>query len=555
MNMTLKDVNVLERLLPNQNLAKESTLKQVDAGFKNIYEDRVKQNGNTAYARLNKQSEKPDDRVKARLENAFDKKEVFASRVKEKRSAFEQPVNKMGGPEDTGAKLEKQEPKDAEIKTTAFDNTPKKEAKEVKKPEELEKTDETKEIKEHKSPLMTFMQMILNAIEEMSPKLSALKEKMDKTGTLTPEVEAVFDQLASSIAALKTGLSNADQGTMDISKTVKAIEALQTFNETIKDILKSLPTELQAEMSKSNEESNVNTLENGAEVKKTSIVGDMKAFAQELKQILHSPIAQIQTKPLLEKLEHVEGKSTKWIEQEIKKLMDIQKTQVITKDGISNDLTGKGSKETVLPQMSKAEVTPAADKREATGAAEAQITATNKTKSETTEQRNVHLEQVGTPIDKQIIKLVERTADSQNLFKSILSQVEEGVKASFKVLKDSSEMVMKLKPENLGDVSVKISVHKNSVIAEMTVQSQIVKQALESSLMDLKNTLKDKGFDVTQINVNVGSDQNFKESNDSSKYRQQTNRYSQGVEALGAESPLIDEVKAFIQNGRMDYFA
>lgn len=88
----------------------------------------------------------------------------------------------------------------------------------------------------------------------------------------------------------------------------------------------------------------------------------------------------------------------------------------------------------------------------------------------------------------------------------ILEQVTEAVKTHFKADEFKSEMVMKLKPESLGNVSLKVSVEKGIVLAEFQVESQAVKQALESNLQDLRSALQDKGFNVFDLDVSVRKD-------------------------------------------------
>lgn len=89
---------------------------------------------------------------------------------------------------------------------------------------------------------------------------------------------------------------------------------------------------------------------------------------------------------------------------------------------------------------------------------------------------------------------------------AILDQIKEAmVKQPLKV-GEHSEMIIKLKPEELGKVELKIEVHKDSVIAKFEVASQMVKEAIESNLSDLKNSLKDKGFGDMSFDVNVAKE-------------------------------------------------
>ncbi|MCK8058760.1 MULTISPECIES: flagellar hook-length control protein FliK [unclassified Fusibacter] len=107
------------------------------------------------------------------------------------------------------------------------------------------------------------------------------------------------------------------------------------------------------------------------------------------------------------------------------------------------------------------------------------------------------------------VKVIETSNDRMQSLRqmtrdSVFEQVKSAImKQSFKA-GDHSEMIIKLKPEELGKVELKIEVHKDSVIAKFNVASQMVKETIESSLSDLRNSLKDKGFSDMAFDVNVG---------------------------------------------------
>ncbi len=102
----------------------------------------------------------------------------------------------------------------------------------------------------------------------------------------------------------------------------------------------------------------------------------------------------------------------------------------------------------------------------------------------------------------------------------IMEQVIESVKTNFKSDDMKSEMIMKLKPESLGNVSLKVSIEKGIVMAEFQVESQAVKQALESNLQDLRSALQDKGFNVFDLNVSVRKDNQNQQQGNNGKERQ-----------------------------------
>lgn len=102
---------------------------------------------------------------------------------------------------------------------------------------------------------------------------------------------------------------------------------------------------------------------------------------------------------------------------------------------------------------------------------------------------------------------IQEGVQAKTQFQSrIMEQVIETVKTNFKADDGKSEMIMKLKPESLGNVALKVSIEKGIVLAEFQVESQAVKQAMESNLQDLRSALQDKGFNVFDLNVSVRKD-------------------------------------------------
>lgn len=93
---------------------------------------------------------------------------------------------------------------------------------------------------------------------------------------------------------------------------------------------------------------------------------------------------------------------------------------------------------------------------------------------------------------------------------NIFNQILDGTKLS--ISEDVSEMLLKLKPDNLGNLSMKISIERGMMVARFEVESQIVKEAIESNLEDLRNALSDKGFEVKEFNVSVNKDSDNQES-------------------------------------------
>ncbi len=77
----------------------------------------------------------------------------------------------------------------------------------------------------------------------------------------------------------------------------------------------------------------------------------------------------------------------------------------------------------------------------------------------------------------------------------------------------------------MGNVELKVSIEKGVLLAEFNVESQIVKEALESNLADLRNALSDKGFSIHDLNVSVNQEQtNQQQQHPRQRFVRQQNR-------------------------------
>ena len=102
------------------------------------------------------------------------------------------------------------------------------------------------------------------------------------------------------------------------------------------------------------------------------------------------------------------------------------------------------------------------------------------------------------------MKTQENQAFAKNMnYEAMYSQVDSFIKMNFNP--ETREMKMRLTPDDLGEVEVKINIDKNIMIAEFTVENQRVKEVLESRFNELKNNLNEKGIDVSQINVSISN--------------------------------------------------
>ncbi len=85
----------------------------------------------------------------------------------------------------------------------------------------------------------------------------------------------------------------------------------------------------------------------------------------------------------------------------------------------------------------------------------------------------------------------------------IISQLAEQIKIN--ITPDHTSLEMMLNPESLGKISLGITSKNGVMTAELKVENQIAKEAIESQLITLKETIENQGIRVEAIEVTVSS--------------------------------------------------
>lgn len=100
---------------------------------------------------------------------------------------------------------------------------------------------------------------------------------------------------------------------------------------------------------------------------------------------------------------------------------------------------------------------------------------------------------------------VAETQEVQSYFDAdtemIMRQITDYMKGS--VSDGVSELEMQLHPESLGNLHVKLTAKEGMVTAQFTAQNETVKNVLESQMIQLKETFKEQGVTVENIEVEV----------------------------------------------------
>ena len=127
----------------------------------------------------------------------------------------------------------------------------------------------------------------------------------------------------------------------------------------------------------------------------------------------------------------------------------------------------------------------------------------------------------------------------QQLKQEVFSQILEAMKGQIKLTDQGASMLVKLQPEQLGNVELKLNIQKGIVLAEIKVENEIVKAAIESNLDDLRQSLNNKGYSVDQINVNIDSGK--KDQQEAFNFLNQEHNGKKGSNGHSAEKTVQTE--------------
>ncbi len=102
----------------------------------------------------------------------------------------------------------------------------------------------------------------------------------------------------------------------------------------------------------------------------------------------------------------------------------------------------------------------------------------------------------------------------------VISQIMEKMKVD--VRGNTTEIKLTLRPENLGDVSLKVTTENGIITAQFLAENQRVKEVIESNFNLLKDALQKQGIEITNLSVSVGSERKEQMMNEFHKGQSQS---------------------------------
>lgn len=85
----------------------------------------------------------------------------------------------------------------------------------------------------------------------------------------------------------------------------------------------------------------------------------------------------------------------------------------------------------------------------------------------------------------------------------LMKQVTEAVK--FQMKPEVTTLEMQLNPANLGNINLQVASKEGVITAQITVQNEVVKEAMETHMIQLKESLQEQGLKVESVEVSVSA--------------------------------------------------
>jgi flagellar hook-length control protein FliK len=158
-------------------------------------------------------------------------------------------------------------------------------------------------------------------------------------------------------------------------------------------------------------------------------------------------------------------------------------------------------------------------------------------------------------VDDQVLMNEKPMFDTESLIKQIQSQIKISTNL------DTTKMQFQLNPEHLGKLTVQLASKDGVVTAQITAQNTLVKEVLESQIIQLRENMNNQGVKVEAVEVTVEShafERNLEQDNSNgnqeqyeSQQKKTTRQFNlndiDSLEDLSTEEALVAEM--MIGNG------
>lgn len=354
--------------------------------------------------------------------------------------------------------------------------------KNAKTDSKMESTSTSKNVETAKEPKNTEVKSVEDAVRKVADEIS---KELDVS---VEEIEAVLSEMGLNMLAfldvnripeIVAKLSDFEN-TMELAFNEDAYEALKDITDTVEDVLNTLSEELDIP------------------------VEDFSKALKAKEDVLEAP-EEVKTTPFEDKI-------------------SFRKTENNTFEGKVENITNEDLPETEsVPDLKKS--------------FEDFHKESNPNNSGTYSFAEKLIEKTVEALNESSETVSYTTVDATN----ILDQITEAIKVDLS--SEMSEISLRLHPETLGTVSVKISAnHEGVLTAEFTAQNENVKAVIESQAVALKETLEAKGVTVEAVEVMVQSHEFERNLNDQNRGGKEASEpKKRGIRRINLSEDVFEE--------------
>ena len=353
-----------------------------------------------------------------------------------------------------------------------------------------------------------------------------LKEVSDRLNQLSLQLEIDFNKLEISpkitaeLAKIQKEVKS--NGGMMVAQNPKELAKKQQIPQTLKDLLSQEEDELEGFIQKIRVLANKNK-KSGAEALK-SLKNDT-----ETKNVLTG-------KPL-------EKTETSLLDDTLDGNADSEQNQHNNEKSSSNDSEQKES----LSELLKEGSTKAEKSSNIVDVKNSNIDAEGN--NLTTNNNDIEFAQKLSEASKTSKLPTSAKTFEQMVMNQISDKVVDAAKDGVK------EVSLILKPKSLGEIKVHLQLDGDIVVAKLQVESQQVRQIIETNLQALRDALSEQNLKAGSLDVNVGHGDGRGEKSDGKKKRRTTFFGQEDDEGLFVEDMLGQETGKRYGNNSMEYFA
>lgn len=132
-----------------------------------------------------------------------------------------------------------------------------------------------------------------------------------------------------------------------------------------------------------------------------------------------------------------------------------------------------------------------------------------------------------------------QTVDMEDIIQQVIERVKLDIQP------DTTDIEMQLHPESYGKLNLHVSVREGVVTAQMAVENEMVRSALETQVVQLKDEMLAKGLKVDAVEVTIAShsfEQNLEEGQQQESDAQETNTHAHRQINLQNESMTLEDI-------------